>query len=153
MPILVPCRGSVYKVNPTEDDGESGFFEIEGLSPKKGPGDALLINSVNPQESDIVLPIVTLENTGILYSFGSNFGDISISGMVLLGKAGAPGESLQTLIDFFDSNRVSKKPEPTTVTGPSSAWNVFLIGLAIGEADSSINAQSFSFTGKIAKPK
>ena len=85
MAILTPCRGNVYKVNPVEGSGDVGFFYIPSLQASKGPGDALLIMSVNPQESDIVAPVVTLENTKILYSFGSNFGNIGISGMLLLG--------------------------------------------------------------------
>ena len=153
MAILTPCRGDVYKVNPVQGSGDSGFYYIPALQAKKGPGDALLIMSVSPQKSDVVAPIITLENTRILYSFGANFGNITISGMILLGKSGTPGQSLKTLVDFFESNRVSKKPSPIEVAGPSTAWKVFLTGLNIGEADSVNNSQSFALTGIIAEPK
>lgn len=153
MAILTPCRGNVYKVNPVEGSGDSGFYTVEGLQAKKGPGDALLIMSVSPQKSDVVAPIITLENTRILYSFGANFGNITISGMILLGKSGSPGQSLKTVVDFFESKRVSKSTSPISVTGPSTAWKVFLTGLNIGEADSVNNTQSFALTGIIAEPK
>jgi len=153
MAILTPCRGNVYKVNPVEGSGDSGFYTVEGLRAKKGPGDALLIMSVSPQKSDVVAPIITLENTRILYSFGANFGNITISGMILLGKSGSPGQSLKTVVDFFESKRVSKSTSPISVTGPSTAWKVFLTGLNIGEADSVNNTQSFALTGIIAEPK
>lgn len=153
MAILTPCRGEVYRVNPVEGSGDTGFYYIPDLQAKKGPGDALLIMSVSPQKSDVVAPIITLENTRILYSFGANFGNITISGMILLGKSGTPGESLKTLVDFFESNRVSKKSSPIDVSGPSTAWKVFLTGLSIGEADSVNNSQSFALTGIIAEPK
>lgn len=153
MAILTPCRGNVYKVNPVEGSGDIGFFYIPALQAKKGPGDALLIMSVNPQESDIVAPVVTLENTKILYSFGSNFGNITISGMLLLGKSGTPGQCLKTLIDFFEENRVSKKSSSIEVSGPSTGWKVFLTGLAIQEADSNTNTQMFALTGTLAQPK
>ncbi len=153
MAILTPCRGNVYKVNPVEGSGDSGFYKVEGLQAKKGPGDALLIMSVSPQKSDVVAPIITLENTRILYSFGANFGNITISGMILLGKSGTPGQSLKTIVDFFESKRVSKSTSPINVTGPSTAWKVFLTGLSITEADSVNNTQSFALTGIIAEPK
>lgn len=153
MAILTPCRGNVYKVNPVEGSGDNGFYYIPELQAKKGPGDALLITSVNPQETDIVAPVITLENTKILYSFGSNFGNITISGMLLLGKSGTPGECLKSLIDFFESNRVSKTSSAINVSGPGTGWRVFLIGLAIADADSNTNTQPFSLSGIIAQPK
>jgi hypothetical protein len=157
MAILSPCRGNVYKVDPTGGEGNSsgdiGFYYIPDLKAKKGPGDALLVMSVSPQKSDVVAPIITLENTRILYSFGANFGNITISGMILLGKSGSPGQSLKTLVDFFESKRVSKSTSPIKVSGPSTAWQVFLTGLSIGEADSVNNTQSFALTGIIAEPK
>lgn len=153
MAILTPCRGNVYKVNPVEGSGDIGFYYIPDLQAKKGPGDALLVMSVSPQKSDVVAPVITLENTRILYSFGANFGNITISGMILLGKSGTPGQSLKTLVDFFESKRVSKSSSPIDVSGPSTSWKVFLTGLNIGEADSVNNTQSFALTGIIAEPK
>jgi hypothetical protein len=73
--------------------------------------------------------------------------------MVLLGKSGSPGQSLKTIVDFFESNRVSKSTSPINVTGPSVAWKVFLTGLSINEADSVNNTQPFALTGIIAEPK
>lgn len=155
MPILVPCRGNVYKVNPSgEGGGSQGFFSIDGLTGLKGPGEALLINSAMPQENDVVLPVITLENTRILYSFGSNFGDMVVSGVILLGKAGGNGgQALKMLIDFFKENRVSQKQEATKVTGPGVGWEVFLTGLAVSEADAVTHMQPFQLSGKIAEPQ
>lgn len=153
MAILVPCRGNVYRVNPVEGSGEDGFYKVEGLNAKKGQGDALLIMSVSPQKSDVVAPVITLENTRILYSFGANFGNMTVSGMILLGKSGVPGTSLSTLVNFFEEKRVSKSSSPVKVSGPGVGWNVFFTGLNIGEADSVSNSQSFALTGIIAEPK
>jgi hypothetical protein len=153
MAILTPCRGNVYRVNPVAGNGDSSFYRVEELTASKGPGDALLIMSVSPTEGDVVAPVITLENTRILYSFGAKFGNITISGMILLGKSGEPGKSLKQLVDFFEERRVSKNKVPITVTGPSTGWKVFLTGLDIGEADSVNNSQPFSLTGIIAQPK
>lgn len=153
MAILTPCRGNVYKVNPVEGSGDIGFYYIPDLQAKKGPGDALLVMSVSPQETDIVAPVVTLENTKILYSFGSNFGNINISGMLLLGKSGTPGQSLKSLVDFFEEKRVSKTSSAIDVSGPGTGWRVFLTGLSVSEAESNTNTQSFVLSGIIAQPK
>jgi hypothetical protein len=154
MAILVPCRGNVFRVNPTQGQGgDKGFFDIDGLTAKKGDGDALLINSVMPEENDVVLPVITLENTRILYSFGANFGSMRIGGVILLGKSGSPGQSLKNLIDFFKQKRVSNNQSTIKVTGPSTSWKVFLTGLQVGDADPQLNMQTFVLIGNIAEPK
>lgn len=156
MAILAPCRGNVYKVDPTSGGagGGKGFYKIEGLDSSASDGSALLVNSVVLNDRDVVLPVITLENTRILYTFGADFGDISVTGLLLLGKAGGGGgQVLSDLIKFFKTNRVSEKKSVVSVTGPSSSWNMFVTGLVVQEADPQIHAQPFQIVGKLAEPK
>lgn len=155
MAIIAPCRGNVYKVDPTNGSGGggAGFFKVDGLEASGDDGSALLVNSVSLKDQDVVLPVITLENTRILYSFGSDFGDISVSGMLLLGKAGGSSQVLSKLVDFFQSNRVSKNPSAVSVTGPGTGWNMFLVGLVVQDAEATTHIQPFQLIGKIAAPK
>lgn len=154
MAILAPSRGCFFKINPESGGAEgSGFYKVEGLT---SPADssAILVNGVHIKDDDVVMPVITLENTRILYSFGANFGEVTVTGSILLGKAGSAGDALKTLLDFFKSNRVSEKKDTITVSGPPGAsWKLFLIGMQLSEPDPQFHIQPFSLIGNIAQPK
>lgn len=153
MPIIVPCRGNVYKCEPSESASQgSGFFKIDQLDSASGNG-AILINGVTLNDDDVVMPVITLENKRVLYSFGANFGGISVNGIILLGKAGDVSKGLQTVTDFFSKNRVSNSKKAIKVTGPSTAWKMFLTGLQVQPADPISHMMPFTFVGNIAQPK
>lgn len=156
MPILVPCRGNVYGFNPlsgSEVPDAQGFYYVEGLNTSNRTGSAILIQSVAVEEQDVVLPVVTLNNKKTLYSFGSNFGDIVVTGLLLLGKSGEPGKALSGIIDFFEQYRVSNYNSTVTVSGPDTGWKMFLTGLRVEPAEAITNTQPFALVGRTANPK
>ena len=155
MAILAPSRGCFFKINPESGGAEgSGFYKVDGLASPSGSS-ALLVNGVHIKDDDVVMPVITLENTRILYSFGANFGEVTVSGSILLGKAGEEaGSAVKTLLEFFKSNRVSEKKSSITVSGPPGAtWKIFLIGLQLNEPDPQFHTQPFALIGNIAQPK
>ncbi len=154
MPLIIPCRGNVYRCEPTGSLTQgSGFFKVAGLPSSFGANGAVLINGVSSNDDDVVLPVITLENKRVLYSFGANFGSISVSGIILLGQAGSLGGGLQTVTAYFDANRVSNSKRAITVTGPSKAWRMFLTGLAVQPADPISHMMPFTLIGNIAQPR
>ena len=155
MAILAPSRGCFFKINPESGGAEgSGFYKVDGLASPSGSS-ALLVNGVHIKDDDVVMPVITLENTRILYSFGANFGEVTVSGSILLGKAGEEaGSAVKTLLEFFKSNRVSEKKSTVTVSGPPGAsWKIFLTGLQLSEPDPQFHVQPFALIGNIAQPK
>lgn len=154
MSLIIPCRGNVYRVKPTGTSNQSsGFFRVSGLPSSYGDNGAVLINGVQTNDDDVVMPVITLENTRVLYSFGANFGSISVSGMILLGIAGSGGAGLATVTSFFGRHRVSNNKQAITVSGPSTAWRMFLTGLQVQPADPITHIMTFSLVGNIAQPK
>jgi hypothetical protein len=151
MAVIIPCRGFNYNYSP-DGGGGGGFFKVEDLD-SGASKDPILIMSVTVKDDDVVLPVITLENTRVLYTFGAGFGEVSVNGIILLGKAGAAGGAYSTIVNFFNSKRVSKSKAPVNVTGPGASWRIFLLGLTIQDADPQFNTQGFSFVGNIAQPK
>ena len=152
MPVIVPCRGFNYKAPVAGKKGEA-FFKVEKLTTGQEQN-PILITGVTVRDSDIVMPVATLENTRILYTFGANFGEVSVNGIILLGSADNKSTSFSDLVSFFKDNRVSVSKTAVNISGPSdTSWAVFLTGLIIGDVDPTYNIQSFSLTGNIAQPK
>lgn len=153
MAILAPSRGCVYRVSAEGTAQGSGFFRVTELTTSSSSPSPILINGVTLRDEDVVLPVITLENTRVLYSFGADFGEIVVSGMILLGKAGEMPTSLATVVEFFQKNRVSKSGKTINVTGPKTSWKMFLTGLNIQEADPVFHIMPFALMGKIAQPE
>jgi hypothetical protein len=112
----------------------------------------VLISGVQTNEQDLILPVVTLDNFRILYTFGEDFGGFNIVGVALLGSAGGPGEALGDVVAWFAENRVTRKKEAISVSlGGGGSYQVFVSGLSIAEADTEFHIQPFIITGRIAK--
>lgn len=148
---FVPCKGFFHKYTPSNASGAGGegFFTVDGLSE-----DDVLIQGVNVEDKDVVMPVVTLENFRILYSFGADFGSIGVIGAILLGEAGGGGPGFNKVRQFFEDKRVSKAGDSTVkVTGPGgSGWEVYMTGLSMGEPDPQFHIQPFVLVGQIAEP-
>ena len=151
MAVIVPCRGFNYKYSPAGGGGK-GFYRVDGLT-TGNDANPILILGVSVKDDDVVLPVITLENTRVLYTFGASFGEVTVNGVILLGQSGQAGSGLSTIIEFFNNKRVSKSKAAVAVTGPSASWNVFMLGLTVQDVDPQFNTQGFSFICNIAQPK
>lgn len=151
MAVIVPCRGFNYKYSPSGGGGK-GFYRVDGLTTSEDTN-PILIMGVSVKDDDVVLPVITLENTRVLYTFGAGFGEVAVNGVILLGQSGQAGQGLSTIVEFFNKKRVSKSKSAVAVTGPSTSWNVFMLGLTVQDVDPQFNTQGFSFICNIAQPK
>jgi hypothetical protein len=143
-----PARGCVYRVQ-SSGNGTQGFYSFADL-PTGGQGSSVvLLQGVDYNASDILQPIVTLEDMKVLYSFGSDFSQVVVFGEILLGPAGGnAGDAFNQVITFFQNNRTSVKKAPTTLSLPGSrTLNIYLQALNIGRVDPEYHVQPFAFTG------
>lgn len=147
-------RGCVYQFDPSSGGGGSGAPSIIKVSPpisKYGESPVLLVG-VQTSEQDLVLPVVTLDNLKIMYTFGEDFGAFNIIGTALLGSAGGNGDALGSAVKWFAANRVTRKKAPIQVSlGGGGSYQIFVTGLNIAEADTEFHIQPFVITGQIAK--
>lgn len=171
----IAARGSFYLVNLLEDaDGTTnssrcyGLYQMEvdqaaDAAPRNIRGfdnltmtgargnQPILLTGVTIGQRDIVGQAACLENQKVFYTFGQNFGNIQITGEILLGAladAKAQDEGIQTLREFFANYRVSvfKKPVAVTISRNEAVF-AYLVGLDIGNLDAEFNILPFSFHG------
>lgn len=145
-----PARGCVYTVSSSGAGRQSGFYSIDEL--KSSGSTIILLQGIDYEQTDIVQPVLTLDDTQILYAFAKDFGRIGVSGEILLGPAGsASGAGLAAVLSFFEKNRVVKTKKTIKVSRPDSgAFPVYLTGLTVGRVDPEFHVQPFILSGLVA---
>lgn len=137
-------RGQVYTVGKYT----TGSYSIPGLT-RQG----VLINTVAIEDNDIVMLKSAINGNKIIYTAGASFGSVGVSGEVLLGSNSCQNTSgFQQVIDWFETNRVSVSKKPVAVSAMGVAYNVYVTGLAVAQADPEFNIQGFTVVGTLAKP-
>jgi hypothetical protein len=144
---LFGARGCVYR---TGKPG-AGAYKLAGL-PRGTKDSPILLQGASINDSDAVAPMLSVGRSKIIYVFGSNFGSVEVSGLCLLGSVEGGQGSLGQVIGFFNSKRINRSSGPTQLSVPGgSAFNVYITGLVIGEADPVFNIQPFAVVGMLAE--
>lgn len=139
-------KGSIWGL-----DGFRSLFKPKGA--KKSCTAGVLIQDVTTKRSDVVVPVVGVDDKRVLYTFGKNFGQISVKGIIFVGATDQkPAEYAAKLRQNFDKASVSARQEPCTVSGPGLGKNtkVYWTGLEFPASDADRNIMSFVLTGIIA---
>lgn len=140
-------RSSAYKLT----GGAMG--QLFSASPSGGS--IALIGNILVSDKDIGLPVVCTDDYRAIYSFGRDFGQVSIVGTAFLGPAdGACGGSskvLKQLINGFESDRLSKKKKPCkfSIAG-AKAWPVYFVQLELKSVNGELNSVDFSLDAVLA---
>lgn len=137
-------RGCVYKVN----NGSSSKAFIDLNPALKGSADSpIIFESSSITQKDLVVPKPTLGNTKVLYSFGEDFGDVTVNGVLLLGESGKAANGFSPVTNYFRANRTSTKKTPIEVSVGGQAFSFYLTTLAVGALDPQFNIQRFALAG------
>jgi hypothetical protein len=148
--LFYASKGCVY----IDRRGDSQGYKLD---PQLSSGDndyPILLRNASLSDSDVVLPVSTLDSKKILYTFGRAFGEVVIAGTVFLGPAGSKKDGLQKVINYFEAHGVGRaeKPAPVTFSMPGTkGYKIFLTGLRIMEADPDLNLHNFQLIGMIAE--
>lgn len=149
--ILIPARGCVYRPHKTR--AGAGFYALEPAL-RGGAGSPILIDGIDATDQDIVFPVTTLDEKKYLYVMGEDFGNLTISGLALLGKAEAGGQAFRELVAYFNAHRVNRGMAPISVSFPGSVHQkVYLTAVVIGKPDPEFHIQPFQFRAIVAEPK
>lgn len=143
---FLQSRGCVLTINGS---GGSGGYEIEGF-PRGTEGAPIILTEASANFKDLVLPVTTLSNTKILYTFGSDFGDANFSGIIFLGKAGESAGTLSDVKSFYDANSVGNKKSASPVNvslNGQEVISVYIIGLSFGRPNAELNFIPFTLVG------
>ena len=150
-----PSRGAIYKV---DGDGkhkyklEPELFKKTGSSSISKNGQ-ILFTGYSLVEKEIVAKNACLNDQRVMYTFGKGFGDIIVTGEMLLGIPEGKSKIENELQEYYEAQRVhTKKEEPLTLTGPSGFTKEFyLVGLSIMQYNVALEILGFRLTGVLAE--
>jgi hypothetical protein len=146
---FLSSRGCIYKYTPADGAGK-GFYDLQQL--RANVPDCLLVG-VDLNDVDIVSPVATLDGKRILYTFGQGFGDVRISGELLLGPAGSQGAAnIGKLVKWFNAARVSQLKRGISLSVGSSGYKVYVQQMSIAQMDPELHVQPFGIVAMIADP-
>lgn len=112
----------------------------------------ILFTGMNISHRDVTGQMLCLNNVKVFYSFGQNFGDVSIAGEILLGNFGdrlKAKQAFKAFLDFFWKYRVSKYLAPVTVSAVDESFLVYLVGIDFGDIIPDIHVLPFILHGTL----
>lgn len=112
----------------------------------------VLIQQVEYEDSDVLLPVVAVDDKRVLYGFGKDFGKLYITGILCLYAGEGRKQIIATLQKAFDKARATKNGKPITVShGPSGLTiKFYAAGIKLFNANPNANHISFGITGLVA---
>lgn len=141
--IIETCVGHVHVFSRGEGS-KTGMYKFSPSIPDTAETKCLIMG-VNLALNEIVQPTVTLDDKRTIYIFGSAWTSSTVSGMLLLGD-GPSGSQLDALLQWYDTNRVSKKKAPVTLSMGVNKMEAFVTGLSLNDANAENNTQTFQIT-------
>ncbi len=150
--VFIAARGCVYVTGGTS--GGKGFYKLKPDLSSGSPDSPILIEGVDGVLQDIVFPVATLDDKKYFFTMGDDFGNVGVSGMVLLGTSDSKGQAFNAVRQYFESNRSAKSGSPIEVSCPgSSVLPFYLTSLVISRADPEYHIQFFQLRGIGVEPK
>lgn len=142
------CAGKVHSFpkSGNKKDGTGGVGSYALIPPiEVGEGSNLLIMGVPIELREIAQPVVTLDDTRILYTFGAAWTTATVMLKLLIGDG--DDSSLNEVQAWYEANRLSKLTEtPIQLSIAKKAYPVFLVGMSLGSADADFNTQDIVLT-------
>lgn len=138
-----PARGCVYHV----EGDDNSLYRLEGLRTGGSGSSVILLTGLDLEVRDIVMSVNTTAGFKVMYVFGEDFGNVRVSGEILLGSEINSGHKVDLVRLWFDKNRVSVKKAPVNFSIGSSAFSVYLHGMLLGSPDTQFQIQPFAFSG------
>lgn len=148
--ILVPARGCVYV--PSRSRAGKGFYALK--PDLRGQADSpILLDGVDLTDTDTVFPVAALDGEKFLFCMGEDFGNVSITGMALLGRADQGGVAFRQVVEYFNTHRASASGKPVTVSMPgNTSMKVILTSLTVAKPDAEYHVQYFQLRGVGVEP-
>jgi hypothetical protein len=117
-----------------------GGYQLAGLS----SAPPIVVQGAQFSDTDITLPITTLDQQKLLYVFGKQIADGALMGIAMLGMTGSVG-----LAQFVNSVRTSNGGQPVTLSTPLGGYRVAVTGWGLAPPDTEFNLQPFSILFKV----
>lgn len=138
-----------FIIGKRSNQGESaGAIELDPDISLRSPTNAVLLLSVRLEESDIIAPITCMGNRKIIYTYGKNFGNVAVDGVILMGANVSQDQGVNRVLSYYRWMRIATRGEPIDVSMGKSgeAFSVALVGMQMGEMDRQFHTQPFTLS-------
>lgn len=142
--VLIPARATAVQV--IKNGSGASAVRVSGINilGQHSNDKVILMDGIQYSESDVVLPIVALDDKRVLYSFGKNFGEFVLQGTIYILKcSGGITSAVKDLKDQFDGNRVAQKLTPCNLSALNLSAKIYITGLAYSNVN--VQNQTISF--------
>ena len=141
---LLSSRGTIFIANSEAGSGKFVLFPELKVTETSIP----LIRDILIDDRDIVAKVACLDDMKVIYSFGKDFGSVTIMGECLLGSDCKSYTSDGDVADYFEENRISNKLEAIAFSiAGARAYDFYLTGLQFLNYDPEYNILPFILTG------
>ena len=140
--------------------GKSSGIKLEGLSSalkkfrKPKAPNIVILEDIAFVDQDVTLPVVALDDKRVFYTFGKNFGMLTLTGSIFYGCGNSPKfPAIKAVQDAFEQMRVSssKKPKKLSVVGGFSC-KVYVQQLEIVQAVPAYQTIKFRLSCTVVPP-
>lgn len=139
-----------FLISKRSSQGSSaGAIALEPDISLRSPNNAVLIMDVRLEENDDIAPITCMGNRKIIYTYGKNFGNVSIDGIVLMGPNVAQDQGVNRVLSYFRWMRLATRGAPVSLSmgKTGQAFFVGLTGFVMGQVDRQFHVQPFALSG------
>lgn len=144
------CLGKVHVFKQGNGDGAgTGFYALKPPI-DVGSGGKVLVVGVPLSLSEIAQPVVTLDDRRMLYTFGAAWSTGAVQLKVLLGESSGGGAAMGAVADWYKANRLSTLKKPVELSVANKGYDVYIVGMTVGAADSNNNTQDVTLTFMIS---
>lgn len=128
----------------------SGFTLTKKANPGKCDKSVILVQNVSVRKEGIVVPVVGVDKKRLLYSFGENFGSVSITAIVLTGGKEYDDKEPKQLLEKWEQKGVVGSKTPINLKWAGIETKVFVTGIDIAAQDPQTNTIKVELSAVIA---
>lgn len=139
-------RGIVYKVidgNYNQLAFNSTFTtQLKGSTKDGCEVSTFIIQNVSMKKGNITIPVVGVDKKRLLYTFGEDFGQLIIDGIILTGGSKYDGKQPKELLKRWDESSLASNNEPC-----STNWAGNDMKIAISNMDITVENTELGILG------
>lgn len=139
-------KGIVYKVingNATKLSITASFLpSSKGESKDSCITSALLIQNVSMKRDNVVIPVVGVDKKRLLYTFGEDFGQLVIRGIILTGGSKYDGKQPKELVQNWEKMSLAASNEPCSIKWAGMDMKVAIKDITIETANTELGILS-----------
>jgi hypothetical protein len=145
------ARGCYHEMMNDYTVGRGAFLTLPGgdTFPNNGGTEPYFISGINLGQKEKYHIVQCFNDRNYTYAFGhdpqASTVEVTFTAFITNSAGEQFGDSLQTLVSAYKSNRLFEQPQYAVLTLGPFTLEGFVVGMSSGTADTEHNIQTFSF--------